>query len=295
MRVSELSRTNARIGYLQSVTERMDRIQQELSTGHRIQRASDDPAGAALALGHREAITYETQMRRNLESGVSFLNASEAALGGVTDALQRIRELTVQASTGTLSQPDRTAIAEEVNQLIGQVGQLANTNFGGAYVFSGHQSQTPAYLVTGNPPTSVTYQGDAGLRIRRISKQDAVAVNVPGTQVFGTVFNDLITLRDNLMGSVPGPTIAASLVDLDAALTRVLDSRADLGARANRFDAAQRVSETTDTDLQELRANIEDTDLPSTIVKFTAEQNALQAALGAIGRTSDMSLLNFLR
>lgn len=295
MRVSELSRLNQQISYLQTATERMDRVQQELSTGRRLQRASDDPSGATVALGHREDIAYEAQMRRNLSSGSAFLNASEAALGSMTDALQRIRELTVQASTGTLSQQDRTAIAAEVNQLIGQLAQLANTKFGDAYVFSGFQSQTPAYQVTGNPPTTVTYQGDAGQRVRRISRQDAVAVNVTGGQVFGTMFDDLITLRDNLNGSAIPATIGASLTAIDAAVARVLDARADLGARANRFDAAEHVSENTDTNLQKLRSDIEEVDLPSTIVKFNSEQNAMQAALGAIGRTANMTLLDYLR
>jgi flagellar hook-associated protein 3 FlgL len=75
----------------------------------------------------------------------------------------------------------------------------------------------------------------------------------------------------------------------------VTDARADLGARANRFDAAQNVSLQTDTDLQQLRSGIEDIDITDTIIQFTAAQNALEAALGAIGRTSNMSLLNFLR
>ena len=295
MRVSEQTRVTARTLSLQTASERLDRIQQQLATGRRINNVSEDPAAASIALGHRNSLGFEAQMRRNLSGGAAFINASEAALSSVTDALQRARELTVQASTGSVSNSDRGAIAQEVNQLIGQVAQLANSEFAGAYIFAGQKSNQPAYLVTGAPPTAVTYQGDAGQRVRRVSRQDAAAVNVTGPAAFGTVFQDLITLRDNLNGSVPANVIQASIGTIDAALDRVVSARADLGARANRFDAAQAVSERTDVDLQKLRADVEEVDITAAISQFTAAQQALQAALGAIGRTSNMSLLDFLR
>jgi flagellar hook-associated protein 3 FlgL len=295
MRVSEQSRLTARIGYLQTVTQRLDTLQQQLSTGRKIQRASDDPAGTVLALGHRRDIAFEEQMRRNLSSGVSFMNATEAALDGSTDVLQRIRELTLQAANGTLGSGNRGAIAAEVDQLIGQLAQLGNTNFAGVYIFSGHQTKTPAFQVSGAPPTNITFNGDDGQRVRQISKEDKVAINLSGGTVFGSVFTDLIALRDNLNGSAPPSVIEASVTDLDAALERVIDARAELGARVNRFEAAQRLSEQTDTDLQKLRSEIEEIDITETIVQFSAQEMAFQAALGAIGRTSNMTLLDFLR
>ncbi|MBI2764420.1 MAG: flagellar hook-associated protein FlgL [Chloroflexi bacterium] len=295
MRLSEQSRLTARVGYLQQVTQNLDSLQQQLSTNRRINRASDDPAGAAISLGHRENIAYEAQMQRNLSSGTAFINASEAALGSADESLQRIRELTVQAASDTVGASDRSAIAAEVNQLIGQLAQVANTNFAGAYIFAGYKSDQPAYTVTGSPPTAVTYQGDTGQRLNRISKQDAVPVNVVGSQVFGSMFTDLIALRDNLVGSAPTSAIAASVGTIDAALGRIIDARADLGARANRFEAAQQVSEQTSTDLDQLRAGIEEVDITRTIVQFQAAQNSYQAALGAIGRTASMTLLDYLR
>ena len=109
------------------------------------------------------------------------------------------------------------------------------------------------------------------------------------------MFEDLITLRDNLNTNAPTTTINNSLADIDRALDRVLNARADVGARVNRFEATTNRSLESDTNLQELRASIEDIDIAETIIQFTAAQNALEAALGAIGRTSNMSLLNFLR
>ncbi|MBK6319844.1 MAG: flagellar hook-associated protein FlgL [Dehalococcoidia bacterium] len=294
MRLSDQSRTHNQVRYLADATERADRVQRQLSTNRRIDRASDDPTGAALAMQHRKNISFEAQMRRNLENGTAFLNVTESALNSTTELLQRARELTVQGATGTLGPSEKVSIATEVNQIIQQLAQVANTNFGGAYIFSGHQTQAAAYQVSGNPPVAVTWQGDAGQRIRQVSAQDAVAVNVIGDQVFGDMFTDLIALRDNLNSNAATTTINGSIADIDQALNSVLNSRADVGARLNRFESTTNRSLDTDTNLQELRASIEDIDISETIIQFTAAQNALEAALGAIGKTANMTLLNYL-
>jgi flagellar hook-associated protein 3 FlgL len=295
MRLSEQSRLNSQISYLSQATERMDTIQRQLSTNKKIQRASDDPSGTAQSLRYREDIAFEAQMRRNVENGTAFLNVTESALSGATDLLQRARELTVQASNGTLGAQEKAGVGTEIDQILQQMAQIGNTKFGDAYIFSGHQTQQPAYVVTGQPPTVINYQGDTGQRVRRISQQDTVSSNVIGSDAFGNIMNQLISLRDNLKNGAPATTINPSLADIDTALNNVLNVRADVGARLNRFEATSSRSADKDINLQEMRAGIEDIDLAETIVSMTAQQNALQAALGAIGRTSNMSLLNFLR
>jgi len=295
MRLSEQSRAHNQVAYMSAAAERADRVQRQLSTNRRIDRASDDPSGAALAMQHRKNIAFEAQMRRNLQNGTAFLNVTESALDSATDVLQRARELTVQGSNDTLGASEKQNVAAELDQLIQQLAQVANTNFGGVYIFSGHQTQTAAYNVAGAPPVAITWQGDSGLRTRRISAQDSVAANVIGDDAFGDIFDDLIVLRDNLQANAPGATVGNSLADIDRALDRVLNTRADVGARLNRLEATTYRSEETDTNLQELRAEIEDIDIAETIIKFTAAQNALEAALGAIGQTSNLSLLNYLR
>ena len=295
IRVTELSRQTAHVRYITTAQAKLDKTQEQLSTSRRIIQASDDPAGTALALRHRDDLEFETQMRRNLENGTAFMNITEAALNGATETIQRIRELTVQASSDTLSPTDRLAIAREVDELTRHIAQVANTNFGGAYIFSGHQTKTPAYSVVGNPPTAITYQGDAGQRTRRVSKTDVVAVNVTGPNVFGAAFTDLIQLRTDLEAGAPVATISSHLSEIDKILDGVLAARADIGARINRFDAVMRQSEQTDINLQELRSKIEEPDLAQTILQMQQQSQALEAALGAIGRTANMTLLNFLR
>lgn len=294
MRVSDQGRHGNQLRHLQEVTARLDRIQEQLATGQQVRRPSDDPAGVAASLGYRADIAFETQMRRNIESGLAFLNAGETALDGATEALQRLRELAVQAANGTLGAVERQAIAREVDQLTRHLVQLGNTNFGGAYVFSGHRTTTPAFAVTGEPPASVAYAGDAGLRERQVAEAEVVAVNIPGDVVFGSLFNDLIALREALDANGPTSAIQAGLAAIDAGLDRVIGARAELGARVNRLEATRSLSETTDITLQELRADIEEVDLAEAIMQLNAQQNALQAAMGAIGMARQLSILDHL-
>lgn len=296
MRISSAQRLANNQEYLAHAQSRMDTIQQQLATGKKIQRASDDPAGSSLALQHRSNISYEAQMRRNIDSGLAFMNATESALLGATDTLQRARELTVQAASDTLGPTERQAIAAELNQLIRHLAQVGNTRFGDAHIFSGHATDVPAYTLTDGPngPASVTYNGDAGQRLRRISASDESAVNLPGSVAFGAIFDDLIALRDDLVNGVPGAAISARIATIDSGIDRVLTARADVGARINRFEAARAQSEVTSLDLQSLRSDIEDVDISAAIVELQGAELALQAAMGAIGRTNSMSLLNFL-
>lgn len=293
-RISEQSRVTNHVSYIQEAEGRLDRVQQQLSTGKRIKIASDDPEGASISMAHRRNLAFESQMRRNIESGIAFMNATEAALSSAGDAIHRARELAVQGANGTNSQQGREAMAIEIDQLLKQMLQIGNTTFGEAYIFAGTETNQPAFSTNAGPViTAVTYDGNTGARERRISKQDTAAVNVVGSVAFPSIFQDLIALRDALNAN--DPDINTHIATMDAAMDRVLAARADVGSRINRFEDARLRSEQKDIDLQELRAEIEDVDLAEAIVKLTAEQNQLQAALGAIGRTSGMTLMDFLR
>ena len=295
MRVSEVGRFSSHLSSLQAVTERMDQVQRQLASGRKLQIASDDPPLAAAAMRYRRDIALETQMRRNIEGGRSFMTASEAALSSATESLQRVRELTIQASSDTLTGSERALIADEVDQLLRELVQVGNSKFGDVHLFSGHLTNTPAYSTTGDPPSAVSFDGDTGQRLHTIAPGEKVAVNIAGVNVFGGVFADLITLRDNLNGSQPGAVIETSLPALDLAIERVISGRAEIGARINRLEKTARQSEESDIVLRDLKAQIEEIDLVDASIALTGQQTALQAAMSAIAATSNLSLINFLR
>jgi flagellar hook-associated protein 3 FlgL len=295
LRISAAQRLINHQRYLSDVESRMDQIQQQLATGRKIARASDDPAGAALALQHRKNIGFEAQMRRNIDGGLAFMNASEAALDGATESLQRARELAIRAANDTHSPDQRQAIALEFDQIIRHVAQVANTRFGDAYIFSGHKTNQPAFDIDDSGGAlTIQYQGDDGARMRRISFADEAPINVTGDVAFGSLFDDLIDLRETIASAGSGTEISARIDVIDDGMDRIMNARADIGARVNRFESAKAQSEVVNINLQELRAGIEEVDLSEAIVELYGVETSLQAALGAIGRTNNMTLLNFL-
>src|SRR3979411_3344182 len=96
---------------------RVQNLQDQITSGSRINKPSDDPIGAAQALSLQESLDQSAQYGRNIDQGTSWLNATDSALGSVTDSLHRARELAVQAANGTLTPSDRNAIQAEISQL----------------------------------------------------------------------------------------------------------------------------------------------------------------------------------
>src|SRR5260370_33912328 len=124
---------------------RLEALTQQITSGSRITKPSDDPIGAAQALSLQESLDQATQYGRNIDQGTAWLNSSDAALGSVTGALHRARELAVQAANGSLTPADRSAVQAEVTQLQQHVLNLANSKYGAYYLFSGTRTDQPGY------------------------------------------------------------------------------------------------------------------------------------------------------
>src|SRR5581483_1217268 len=100
---------------------------QRLSSGLRINVAKDDPAGITISEKLRSQIRAIDQASRNAQDGVSLVQTAEGALDGIHQALQRMRELCVQAANGTINQEERNAISGEINHLVDNIDRIATT------------------------------------------------------------------------------------------------------------------------------------------------------------------------
>jgi len=152
---------NNTVSAVLSHSEHLARLQEQASTGLRVIRGSDDPTGAARILQLRtQARSLETYTQ-NIDAVILSLEQASAALSSVSDSLVRVRELATQATTGTLNQSNRDAIAGEIDGILQQVITEANHRSLGRFIFSGHSVSTAPYAVetTDGTITAVTYQG----------------------------------------------------------------------------------------------------------------------------------------
>ena len=134
----------------------------KLSTGQKINSAKDDAAGFAIAQRFTSQINGLNVATRNASDGISFVQTTESALGEATNALQRIRDLSLQAANGTNTVSDRASIQKEVDQLVSQVNQIAeNTTFNGKRVL-GDEFSNLSFQVGANSNESITVSGFDG-------------------------------------------------------------------------------------------------------------------------------------
>ncbi|MFN3774198.1 flagellin [Sphingomonas parapaucimobilis] len=236
-----------------AASEALNVSMQRLSTGKRINSAKDDAAGLAIAASMTSQVRGMNQAIRNSNDGISMAQTAEGALDEVSNMLQRMRELAVQKANGIYSTNDKANITAEQNALASQVSNiLFNTQFNGQKLLDGSAGAAGVVAIQAGANTSdaitMTFSNlttDAGIN-------GAIAVVDPAT----------------------GPsTIAtgATLEKFDAAIGRVANIRAGLGATQNRLQSAVNNLTSNVTNLTDARSRIEDTD-------FSAETTALAKA-----------------
>ena len=301
MRITDAMLTSASLADIQRSQSRAFDAQEQVSTGRRINHAADDASGAARAIRLRGELAGAARQTQNAEAASSWLEATESALGELTSIVQRVRELTVQAGNDSLSPTNRTAIANEVDQLVESVRDQANASIDGRFLFSGAQTTTKPY-----PAGSDAYAGGR-------SPQDVVAldvgpgvsvqVNTAGLSIFGEgtpagdglLFDTLRKLAADIRAG-NGPAVRTTdLQALDANLTTIMDARAAAGATQNRVDAARnRLQDVTETTTK-LLSETEDADMAKAILTLSTAQSAYQAALRS-GATviQQRTLMDFL-
>jgi flagellar hook-associated protein 3 FlgL len=156
-------------------------IQQQTSTGKRVSTAADDPAGAAQALLLQQGLDRLGNFKSNAETASRRLGLEETALSQGSDALNRVRELAIQAANATQTRDSRSAMVAEVSELLTGLFDTANTQDGqGSYLFAGNQVQSRPFV----PGTNVQYNGDSGARSQRIGDTRTVQEGDSGSAVF---------------------------------------------------------------------------------------------------------------
>jgi flagellar hook-associated protein 3 FlgL len=291
---------------LNAVSTRLSKTQQKIASNKEISRPSDDPFDASRAMALRQSLAATRQHQRNAQDATGWQDATEQALGQVTDLVHRARELIVRGATDSSDAQDRVSIATELEQIIESVKQNANATYRGSYLFAGSKTDTLPY----QQGAVDAYAGDeAGLDplIPGVLREIGPGVTMPVNTVAREFLGDgqaagdgklLDTLRSAvaaLRADDPATLRDTELANLDRNLDTVLEVRARNGARTNRLDSAlSRLAEVEESTVKQL-SQTEDADIAKTIIDFNSQQAAYQSALRAGASLVQASLLDFLR
>ncbi|SPJ34850.1 flagellin N-terminal helical domain-containing protein [Kushneria phyllosphaerae] len=247
---------------------------ERLSSGSRINSAKDDAAGLAISNRMNAQVTGLNQANRNANDGISLAQTAEGAMGQVTDNLQRIRELTVQAANGTNTDADKTSIQDEIGQRLEEINRLAGqTQFNGKNLLDGSATD---------------------VRIQ-VGANDGQTINLTLSDV------TTATLFAGGSGAEPDVTAAnfdtgSALADIDAALQLVDSSRSTLGAQQNRLQSVVEGNATTSTNLSAAMSQIKDADYATEVSNMSKAQILQQAGTSVLAQANQttqgvMSLL----
>lgn len=299
MRITDSMRRDTILSDLETASQRLSQTQEQLASGYRINKPSDDPYATGQAISLQSDLAATKQYQSNVAEGNAWLSVTDTSLSQINNALQRARELAVQGASDSGGAVARQAAAQEINQLIDTVKQSADAAYEGRYVLGGTATGSPPYAVGG----SDAYGGDSGTVAREIGPGVSVQVNVLGSSLLGSGGGDgklLDVLRGILQHLTSGTTADANalrttdLKGLDASLNTLTGLQATVGATTNRLDSATSRLSDTAISTTKLLANVEDADMAQTMTTYTTQQAALQAALQAGANILQSSLMNFL-
>ena len=249
---------------------------QRLSSGLRINSAKDDAAGLYTVERMTADIRGLNQAARNAADGISLAQTAEAALGQIGDNLQRIRELAVQASNGTVE--DRTGLQTEVDLLAAEITRIVDTaSFNGVQLLDGTQSGALEFQV-GQDATDQISIADTDL-------------DISGLQAYGT------TATDGFDVSTSADTAQAALTQIDGDIDSVSGLRATFGATQNRFEAVIASVQSYAENVTASRSRIQDADFAAETANLTRVQIMQQAGVAMLAQANSapQNVLSLLR
>lgn len=316
MRVSTFRAFDSAIDNLQRRQGELSRSQEQLSSGKRVERPSDDPAAAARAERALAAIARSEADQRALEASRSAMQLTESALGDAGELMQQVREQIVAAGNPSFTNAERGMIVQSLRGLREQLLGIANRADGlGSYLFGGQGSASPPFV---DAPGGVTYDGAAGET--RVTSREALPLAIdgraawleapnpvagqPALSLFNTldrVIDDLYLDQAEVTNGDPAPTDAQvsttvrdGLRDLDASLSHMLAARAHAGEMLNRADSVEMHIADAKVGAQYERSLAEDLDMVQAISDFQNRQTGYDAALKAYSLVQRMSLFEYI-
>jgi flagellar hook-associated protein 3 FlgL len=272
------------------------KLQESIASGKQINKPSDDPVSVPQILGYKMDLKSFNQYRRNIDQAKNWLNISSTALTDLKELVVRAKEIAIAQSSSTADASTRIASAQEIEAILDQAVQLANTKLGSRYIFSGYKTDTAPF----SSSSGYKYSGDEGEISLEISSGIYIVINMSGSTIFNDTNgeNGLLAILDNLKTALENDdqgSIAAQLDELNDSLDQILKEISRAGAKIQRLETTQERLVYFESEITKFLSAVEDVDITKAVTELTAKQLAYEASLVAAKRVVQPSLLDFLR
>lgn len=272
---------------------KLGKVQEQINTGKKVTRPSDDPVVAMKGISYRTELNNVEQFSRNIGEAYNWLDTTDDTFDKIGSALQRANELMVQASNDTTTAEDREKIDSELQQLRDHVQNLSNTRIGNRYIFSGTKTTTPPYqagtgYITNDPAFEKTIEIEVfdGINLQ---------VNTTPIKLFSEIDQMFDQIGKDISSGASGKQLSSHLSTIDDNMNKLLTTRADIGARQNRVELMDARLQSQEIIATKRMSENEDVDYEKTITEMITQESIHRAALSVGARIIQPTLTDFLR
>lgn len=276
----------------------MDNLQDQLSSGKKISKPSEDPVVAARGMFYRSSLMENDQYKRNVNEAQSWLDMTDSTMDEVGNVMKRIKELLVYSGDGAVSPEDLKTMGSEVIELKNHLGTLANQQINGKYIFAGTDTDKQPYDATANGGKGDFVNTNSSPINLEVSQNVFVTSNINAQNIFNypNNANNMFKVLDNIITELSNGRNAAQFISgMDQQYDKLLAERASLGASVNRVDLIAERLNTQDVNITSLMSKNEDADMAGVMTDLKTQESAHSAALGSGARIIQPTLLDFLR
>jgi len=308
---------NFLLNYQRNLTK-METQFQQMSTGRKIIRMSDDPVGVVNSMSARTRLARLDQYQRNINSAIDWLNASETSCSELNDVIKRAYEYCVDIASDENTLLDRQAVAEFIEQLAQQVVTIGNSTKGEKSIFAGYNTLRTPFVI--NPDGTLSYNGlnvtndtEANIMADPLYQDEAdqrmtfeigfgikQEMAFTGLELMGVGENNIYGILREFTDALRDPTVTAE--DLASFIPRLQQKQSDVLLTTTKvggiISRLEMMNDRFDSDIlnfTEIKSNIEDVDEAEAIMLYSASRMVFEAALSAGARIFTPTLLDYLR
>jgi flagellin len=269
-------------GALHSQQTSLNKSLEKLSTGLRINRASDDAAGLSVSESLRSRIRGMDRAKSNAEDGIALVQIAEGATGEINNILQRMRELSIQSATDTMTTTERSYTNKEFGQLMSEITRISSSaSYNGMTLLDGASG---SFGVSGGSSSVIHIGSGSSASVDRVS----ITVNSMTLGALG------LSATTTAVTTATAATSALSLID--TAIKSVNTMRSDMGAYVNRLEFAINNLANQIYNTQDAESRIRDVDFAKETTEFTRSQILTQSATAMLAQANQVpqGVLNLL-
>jgi len=328
-RITNSMLTDNYLGDLQTNLRNMSTLQGQMSSGQKIQRASDDPTIATTTLKLNSQLAANDQYSSNITDATNWTDTTDSALSEAGNVLKRIRELMVKSGNGTFGDDEISTVKDEVASDVKQLGQVLNTSYDGSYIFGGTKSTSKPVIVATDGTISyaakdgtaiadvttgagkIAYNQIASDLTTEISDGVKVTYNTTAASLLGTgTSTDAISILSTIISNLgkasnsatdaTGATTAltalsgTNLTQLDAIINNFTSARSSVGTTQNRLESAATTNSDETENMTSVLSSTADIDYAEASVNYSSAQQVYKAALQVSSKVLQKTLLDYL-